>query len=180
MECSWEYVEEEVAESRQRVVLQLGGWARTQQPLIIKKTCYELHRALDSDTFLSVTRSEEHILRVFENRVLRGIFGPKREEMARGYGTLHNGEFYNLHAFTDVTKDQIHISLHRNIRRIILPSSELHHFTPMASHVTKLNIYRHPLPASCTSSVFASSAVRQMTKAPILHIIYVQSSTHRV
>jgi hypothetical protein len=27
---------------------------------------------------------EEHSLRVFENRVLRRVFGPKREEMAGG------------------------------------------------------------------------------------------------
>jgi hypothetical protein len=29
----------------------------------------------------SVTLREEHRLRVFENRVLRGIFGPKRQEL---------------------------------------------------------------------------------------------------
>jgi hypothetical protein len=29
----------------------------------------------------SLTLREEHILRVFENRVLRRIFGPKRDEM---------------------------------------------------------------------------------------------------
>jgi hypothetical protein len=29
----------------------------------------------------SLTLREEHRLRVFENRVLRGIFGPKREEV---------------------------------------------------------------------------------------------------
>jgi hypothetical protein len=29
----------------------------------------------------SLTLREEHRLRVFENRVLRGIFGPKRDEM---------------------------------------------------------------------------------------------------
>jgi hypothetical protein len=32
----------------------------------------------------SLTLREEHRLRVFENRVLRGIFGPKREEVAGG------------------------------------------------------------------------------------------------
>jgi hypothetical protein len=30
---------------------------------------------------LSLTLRDEHILRVFENRMLRGIFGPKRDEM---------------------------------------------------------------------------------------------------
>jgi hypothetical protein len=33
---------------------------------------------------------------VFENRVLRGIFGPKREEVAGGWRRLHNEELHNL------------------------------------------------------------------------------------
>jgi hypothetical protein len=33
---------------------------------------------------LDLTLREEYRLRVFENRVLRGIFGPKREEVAEG------------------------------------------------------------------------------------------------
>jgi hypothetical protein len=45
---------------------------------------------------LSLTPREEHRLRVFENRVLRGIFGPKREEMARGWRKVHNEELHNL------------------------------------------------------------------------------------
>jgi hypothetical protein len=32
----------------------------------------------------SLTLREEHRLRVFENRVLRKIFGPKREKITRG------------------------------------------------------------------------------------------------
>jgi hypothetical protein len=31
----------------------------------------------------SLTLSEEHVLRVFENRVLRRIFGPKKEELVK-------------------------------------------------------------------------------------------------
>jgi hypothetical protein len=31
----------------------------------------------------SLTLREEHRLRVFENRVLRGIFGPKRHEVTK-------------------------------------------------------------------------------------------------
>jgi len=34
----------------------------------------------------SLTLSEEHRLQVFENRVLREIFGPKREEVSGGWG----------------------------------------------------------------------------------------------
>jgi hypothetical protein len=35
---------------------------------------------------------------VFENRVLRRIFGPKREEVAGGWRRLHNEELINLFA----------------------------------------------------------------------------------
>jgi hypothetical protein len=38
----------------------------------------------------SLTLSDEHRLRVFENRVLRRIFGPKRDEVMRGWRKLHN------------------------------------------------------------------------------------------
>jgi hypothetical protein len=40
---------------------------------------------------------EEHRLRVFENRVLRRIFGPKREEDG-SWKKLHNGELHNLYS----------------------------------------------------------------------------------
>jgi hypothetical protein len=39
---------------------------------------------------------EEHRLRVFENRVLRRIFGLKREE-DRSWSKLHNDEFHDLY-----------------------------------------------------------------------------------
>jgi hypothetical protein len=41
-------------------------------------------------------------LRVFENRVLRGIFGPKREEVVGGWRRLHNEELHNLYTSPDV------------------------------------------------------------------------------
>jgi len=44
---------------------------------------------------LSLTPSEEHRLRVFENRVLRRIFGPKGEEVAGGWRRLYNEELHN-------------------------------------------------------------------------------------
>jgi hypothetical protein len=40
-------------------------------------------------------------LKVSENRVLRRIFGHKREEVAGGWRTLHNEEFHNLYASPD-------------------------------------------------------------------------------
>jgi hypothetical protein len=38
---------------------------------------------------------EEHGLRVFENRVLRKIFGPKTNEVTREWRKLHNEELYD-------------------------------------------------------------------------------------
>jgi hypothetical protein len=38
----------------------------------------------------SFTLREEHRLRVFENRVLRRIFGPKRDEVTGEWRKLHN------------------------------------------------------------------------------------------
>jgi hypothetical protein len=40
----------------------------------------------------SLTAREEHKLRVFENRVLRRIFGPKRDGVTGGWRKLHNEE----------------------------------------------------------------------------------------
>jgi hypothetical protein len=52
----------------------------------------------------SVTLKEEHTLRVFENRVLRRIFGPKREEVAGDWRRLHNEELHNLYASPDIAR----------------------------------------------------------------------------
>jgi len=41
----------------------------------------------------SLTLTEEHRLRVFENRVLRRIFGPKRDQLMEEWRKLHNEEF---------------------------------------------------------------------------------------
>jgi hypothetical protein len=43
-----------------------------------------------------MTLRKEHRLRVFENRVLRRIFRPKRDEVTGGWRKLHNVELYNL------------------------------------------------------------------------------------
>jgi hypothetical protein len=45
-----------------------------------------------------VTLREEHRLRVFENRVLRRIFGPKRDEVTGYWRKLHNEELHNLYS----------------------------------------------------------------------------------
>jgi hypothetical protein len=45
---------------------------------------------------VSLTLKEEHRLRVFENRVLRRIFGPKRNDITGEWRKLHNEELHNL------------------------------------------------------------------------------------
>ena len=40
---------------------------------------------------------EKRRLRVFENRVLRRIFGPKRDEVKREWRKLHNEELNDLY-----------------------------------------------------------------------------------
>jgi hypothetical protein len=44
----------------------------------------------------SLTLREEHRLRVSENRVLRSIFGSKRDEVTGGWRKLHNEALHNL------------------------------------------------------------------------------------
>jgi hypothetical protein len=52
----------------------------------------------------SVTLSEEHRLRVFEDRVLRRIFGPKRDEVTGEWRKLHKGELHNLYTIPDIIR----------------------------------------------------------------------------
>jgi hypothetical protein len=53
---------------------------------------------------LSLTLREEHRLRVFENRVLRTIFGPRRDEVTRGWRELHNEELHNLYSSPNIIR----------------------------------------------------------------------------
>jgi hypothetical protein len=48
---------------------------------------------------LSLILSEEYRLRVFENRVLRRIFGPKRDEVTGERRKLHNKGLHDLYSF---------------------------------------------------------------------------------
>jgi hypothetical protein len=48
---------------------------------------------------------EEHRLRVFENRVLRRIFGPRREEDG-SWIKLHNDELHNLYSSPNIVKSR--------------------------------------------------------------------------
>jgi hypothetical protein len=51
----------------------------------------------------SLTLGEEQRLRVFENRVLRKVFGPKREE-DRSWRKLHNDELHSLYSSPKIVR----------------------------------------------------------------------------
>jgi hypothetical protein len=56
------------------------------------------------ETWSSLTLREEHRLRVFENRVLRRIFGPRRDEVTGVWRKLHNEEFHNLYSSPNIIR----------------------------------------------------------------------------
>jgi hypothetical protein len=60
----------------------------------------------------SRTLREEHRLGVFENRVLRRIFGPKRDEVTGEWRKLHKEELHDLYSSPNI----IRIMKARNMR----------------------------------------------------------------
>jgi hypothetical protein len=69
---------------------------------------------------LSLTLREEHKLRVFQKRVLRRIFGSKRNEVTGGWRKLH-GELHNLYSSPNqndqVKKNDMDMECSTNDRR---------------------------------------------------------------
>jgi hypothetical protein len=53
---------------------------------------------------LSLTLREEHRPKVFENKVLRGIFRSTRDEVTGKWRKLHYGELHNLYSSQDVIR----------------------------------------------------------------------------
>jgi len=52
----------------------------------------------------SLTLREEQRLRVFENRVLRKVYGPKRDEVTREWRRLHNEELNDLYSLPNIVR----------------------------------------------------------------------------
>jgi hypothetical protein len=52
----------------------------------------------------SLTLREEHRLREFQNRVLRRIFAPIRDDVMGDWRKLHNEELHNLYSSPDIIR----------------------------------------------------------------------------
>jgi hypothetical protein len=52
----------------------------------------------------SLTLREGHRLRVFENRVLRRIFGPKRDKVTGEWRKLHSEELRDLYSSSSIIR----------------------------------------------------------------------------
>jgi hypothetical protein len=78
---------------------------------------------------ITVTILSEHRLRVFENRVLRTTFGPKRAEIIGDRRKLHNKELHNLYSSPNIFRmiksrtmrwvgNVVHLGSKRNAYRV--------------------------------------------------------------
>jgi hypothetical protein len=52
----------------------------------------------------SLTLNRERKLRAFDNRVLRKIFGPRRDEVRGEWRRLHKGELYDLYSSPNIIR----------------------------------------------------------------------------
>jgi hypothetical protein len=67
------------------------------------ETRYIIFKQPKNETW-SLTLWEECRLRLFENRVLRRIFGPRRDEVTRKWRRLHNEELYALYSSPNIIR----------------------------------------------------------------------------
>jgi hypothetical protein len=78
--------------------------------LLSKNTKIRIYRTIILPVVLygcetwSLTLREEHRLRVFENRVLRGIFGPKRDKVTGEWRRLQNEELNDLYSSPNIIR----------------------------------------------------------------------------
>ena len=86
----------------------LNRQARSLVPIPTELSClhfliYTITESLVSVCYLT-TLVEERRLRVFENRVLRRIFGPRKDEVTGEWRKLHNEELNNLYCSPNIVR----------------------------------------------------------------------------
>ncbi|KAJ4435678.1 hypothetical protein ANN_18294 [Periplaneta americana] len=79
----------------------LSGYLASQQCTVPRKD----GRLSHSCETWTLTLREEHRLRVFENKVLRKIFGAKRDEVTGVWRKLHNAELHALYSSPDIIRN---------------------------------------------------------------------------
>jgi hypothetical protein len=78
--------------------------------LLYKNTNIKIYRTIILPVVLygcetwSLTLREKHRLRVFENRVLRRIFGPNRDEVPGEWRRLHKEEISDLYSSPNIIR----------------------------------------------------------------------------
>jgi len=78
--------------------------------LLFKNIKIKTHRTINLPVALygyetwSLTLREEHRLTVFENRMLRRIFRPKRDEVTGEWRRLHNEELNDLYCSLNIIR----------------------------------------------------------------------------
>ena len=78
--------------------------------VVIEKLKIKIYRTIILPVVLygcetwSLTLREECRLRVFENRVLRRVFGPKRDEVTGEWRKLHNEELIDLYSLPNIVQ----------------------------------------------------------------------------
>jgi hypothetical protein len=64
---------------------------------------WNIHFRYGCETW-SLTLREERRLRVFENRVLKRVFGPKRDEVTGEWRKLHNEELNDMYSLLNIVR----------------------------------------------------------------------------
>ena len=92
---------------------------------------HKSHKLYECETW-SLTLREERRLRVFENRVLRRMFGPKRDEVTQECRKLHSEELNDLYCIVRVIKSRkmrwagsvAHMGERRGVYRVLVGKPE--------------------------------------------------------
>ncbi|KAJ4432001.1 hypothetical protein ANN_20615 [Periplaneta americana] len=81
------------------------GESRNAYSVLVGRRRKKTFREAETCETWTLTLREEHRLRVFENKVLRKIFGAKRDEVTGEWRKLHNAELHALYSSPDIIRN---------------------------------------------------------------------------